>query len=107
MPPMQSSESAFYVENDQKISGRLSAYYGLRYSLFHQLGPGDSYVYDEETNEPLSSTNYSKSTDVIAFYHNLEPRLALTFLINEKSSIKASYNRNAQYMRLMTLGMEL
>jgi len=107
MPAMQSLESAFYIENKQKINGRLSAYYGLRFSLFHQLGPGDSFVYDEETNEPVSSTNYPGRTDVITSYYNLEPRFSLTFLINEKSSIKASYNRNAQYMRLMSLGMEL
>ena len=107
MPPMHSLESAFYVENDQKINSWLSAYYGLRYSLFHRLGPGDSFVYDEESNEPLSSENFPGRTDVMAFYHNLEPRLVLTFLLNERSSFKMSYNRNAQYLRLMTLGAEI
>ena len=107
MPGMQSLESALYVENDQKINSRLSAYYGLRYSLFHRLGPGDSFDYDEVTNEPYTSEHFSGSTDVMAFYHNLEPRLALTFLLNKQSSVKVSYNRNAQYLRLMTLGSEI
>ena len=44
MPPMQSLESALFLENDQKISSRLSVYYGLRYSLFHRLGPGDGFM---------------------------------------------------------------
>ena len=107
MPGMQSFESAMYVENDQKINERLSAYYGLRYSLFHRVGPGDSFEYDEVSNEPVSSDYHSGRSDVMAFYHNLEPRFALTFLLNEKSSFKMSYNRNAQYLRLMTLGAEL
>ncbi|MFC2114057.1 carboxypeptidase-like regulatory domain-containing protein [Bacteroidota bacterium] len=107
MPPMQGLESALYIENDQKINAWFSVYYGLRYSMYHQLGPGDGVVYDDFSNEPISSTNYPGKTDVMAFYHKLEPRLASTFIINEKSSFKASYNRNAQYLRLMTMGMEL
>jgi len=107
MPGMNSLESALYVENDQKINSRLSAYYGLRYSLFHRLGPGDSFEYDEVSNEPYDSEHFSGSNDVMAFYHNLEPRLALTYLLNKQSSVKVSYNRNAQYLRLMTLGSEL
>ena len=43
----------------------------------------------------------------MAFYHNLEPRVALTRLLGETSSFKLSYNRNAQYLRLMTMGMQL
>ncbi len=107
MPLMQGLETAFYAENTQKITARLSANYGLRYSLYHRLGPGDSFIYDAESNEPLSKTPHPKQTDVMAFHHNLEPRLALTYLLGERSSVKASYNRNAQYLRLMTLGAEI
>jgi len=107
MPPMQGLESAFFVENDQKLTQRLSTYYGLRYSLYHRLGPGDSFTYDEESNEPLSSEYFSERTDVMAFHHNLEPRFALAYLVDDRSSFKLSYNRNAQYLRLMTLGAEI
>jgi hypothetical protein len=107
MPPMQGLESAFYVENDQKLTQRLSTYYGLRYSLYHRLGPGDSFTYDEESNEPLSSEYYPERTDVMAFHHSLEPRFALTCLVDDRSSFKVSYNRNAQYLRLMSLGAEI
>lgn len=107
MPPMQGLESAFYVENDRKINSWLSALLGLRYSLYHRLGPGNSFTYDETTNQPISSIPFTGNTDVMAFYHNLEPRLAVTFLLSEKNSIKASYNRNAQYLRLMTLGSDI
>jgi hypothetical protein len=107
MPPMQGLESALYIENDHKINDWLSAHYGLRWSIYHQLGPGEKHVYDEESNESISSENYPDHTDVISSYNHPEPRLALTFLLNENSSIKTSFNRNAQYLRLMSLGGEI
>jgi hypothetical protein len=35
-------------------------------------------------------------------YHSLQPRASVNFLINEKSSIKASYSRTAQFLHLLT-----
>jgi hypothetical protein len=107
MPPMQGLESAVYVENDRRINSKFSALIGLRYSTYHRLGPGDSFTYDEESNEAISSVPHKKYTDVMAFYHNLEPRLALTYIVDKASSIKLSYNRNVQYLRLMSLGGEI
>ena len=43
----------------------------------------------------------------MSWYNTLEPRLAFTYLLNGNSSIKASYNRNAQYLRLMSLGGQI
>ncbi len=105
MPAMQSVESALFVSNDQKIGSKLAAYYGLRYSLFHRVGPGYQVTYDE-FNNPTDSL-YFHRRKIMQFYHNLEPRFSLNFLINEKNSIKFSYNRTAQYLRLMTNSMQL
>ncbi|RQW04973.1 hypothetical protein EH223_06315, partial [candidate division KSB1 bacterium] len=107
MPPMQGLESALYIENDQKITHRLSAHYGLRWSFYHQLGPGDRFVYDEASNEPISSEYFAENTDVMASYNVLEPRLTMTYLLDENSSVKTSFNRNAQYLRLMSLGGQI
>ena len=107
MPGMQGLESAFYIENDQKINDRLSAYYGLRYSLYHQLGPGDRFTYDDITNEPIEAEFFPEKTDVLSSYSSLEPRLAMTYLLSDQNSLKFSYNRNAQYLRLMSLGAEI
>lgn len=107
MPEMQGLESAFYIGNDQKINDRLSAYYGLRYSLYHQLGPGDRFTYDDITNEPIEAEFFPGRTDIMSSYNSLEPRLAMTYLLSEQNSFKLSYNRNAQYLRLMSLGAEI
>ena len=107
MPPMQGLESALFIEDDMKITDYLLGYVGLRYSMYHRLGPGDSFIYDDESNEPISSEYYSKKTDVMAFHNVLEPRISITYLLSEVNSLKFSYNRNAQYMRLMSLGAEI
>ncbi len=105
MPPMQSIESALFVSNDQKINTKLSAYYGLRYSLFHRVGSGNQVTYDENNN-PKDSL-YFHSREIMQFYDNLEPRFSLNFIMNENNSLKFSYNRTAQYTRLMTNSMQL
>ena len=107
MPPMHGLETAFYVENDHKISPTLSAHYGLRYSMYHQLGSGNAFTFDPVSNEVTGRVPHPGSTDVISSYQNLEPRLNLTYLLTPQSSVKASYNRNAQYLRLMTLGQQI
>tara|TARA_Y100000590_G_scaffold28122_2_gene31499 strand:+ start:9850 stop:12246 length:2397 start_codon:yes stop_codon:yes gene_type:complete len=107
MPGMQGLESALYIENDQKINDRISLYYGIRNSFYHQLGPGDRFTYDEVSNEPIEAESFPGKTDIMSYYSSLEPRLAMTYLLSEQNSFKLSYNRNAQYLRLMSLGAEI
>jgi hypothetical protein len=107
MPRMQGLESAVYAGNDQKLGDKLSLYYGLRYSFFFRMGRGNSYTYDEVSNEAYDSTYYSARSDIMHAYHNPEPRFSLTYIMNEKNSLKFFYNRSAQYVRLMTMGMDL
>ncbi len=107
MPPMQALESALYVGNDQNIGEKLAAYYGLRYSFFFQMGSGHNYTYDDVSNEVISSEYFPARNNIMHVYHMPEPRLSLTYIFNEQNSVKFFYNRSAQYLRLMTLGMQL
>ncbi len=90
-------ESGLYVSNDQKIGSLFTLKYGLRFSIFNNVGPGTVYDYDNE-GVPMDSTVY-KSGDLFNTYTGLEPRIGLVFHLNEVSSIKASYSRNYQYMQ--------
>jgi len=93
-------EAAAYIQNEQKIGSRLSANYGLRFSAFSQLGPVWFYEYNTE-NQVIDSTWYSSGK--IAYPElGFEPRLSLNFMINDKSSVKLSYNRMAQYIHLLS-----
>ncbi len=92
-------ESGLYAGNEQKINSRLSLNYGLRFSIFNNIGPYTEKVYDDENNV-IEETSYEEF-DFYHTYTGLEPRLSSTYLLNEKSSIKFSYNRNFQYLQLL------
>ena len=91
-------ESGIYVSNDQNLGSRVTLKYGLRFSLFQNVGPGTVYHYDEDY-KMKDSTVYS-SGDFYNTYSGLEPRLGITFLLNGVSSLKASYNHTYQYLQL-------
>ncbi len=93
-----SLEHAAYISNEQKISARFSAIYGLRYSHFQNIGAGTVYSYDE--NYKVKDTSYYKDGEVYQNYGGLEPRLGLKYTLDETSSVKASYNRTRQYIQL-------
>jgi hypothetical protein len=98
IPQSHALESAVYTSNEQKIGALLVLKYGLRFSLFNNIGPGTMYYYDENY-EPSYSEDYG-SGDVFNTYWGLEPRVAANYLLNEISSIKASYARTYQYIQL-------
>lgn len=95
-----SLESALYLSNEQKVSKRITMIYGLRYSNFTQIGPGDVYSYDVDGNV-IDTTTYS-NLEKVASYNGLSPRWSMSYLLNEKSSIKASYARTYQYLHLLS-----
>jgi outer membrane cobalamin receptor len=97
-PAAHGIESALFISNEQKLGSRWSAQYGLRYSLFQNIGPGTIYDYDGQYN--VSDTTRYEGRDIFNTFGNAEPRLGIRFLIDEKSSLKAGYNHMAQYMHL-------
>ena len=93
-------EGGLYLANKQKVSDKLELNYGVRLSSFSNVGAYTEKTFDTEGTVD-SETVYSKGE----FYNNsfnLEPRFAATYLLNSKSSIKLSYNRNAQYLHLLS-----
>ncbi|HSD15406.1 MAG TPA: TonB-dependent receptor [Flavobacterium sp.] len=107
-------EPAFYLDAEKKITDKLNASYGLRYSLFYRLGPStvnlyendQPVLYDEELKiyekaKPIGEVHYGKN-EVIANFDNLEPRIALAYELNQNQSVKASYNRMVQYLQLVS-----
>ncbi|MDP3434738.1 MAG: TonB-dependent receptor [Bacteroidota bacterium] len=98
--PRRALESAFYISNSQKISERLKIYYGLRLALFSNVGPGDFYSFD--SNGDFIKTNSYDRFKWVKTQGGPEPRLALNYLINSKSAVKASYNRIYQFIHLLS-----
>ncbi|WP_186756506.1 TonB-dependent receptor [Echinicola salinicaeni] len=93
-------ETAAYVSEDLNVSPSLNVNAGLRYSWFAQVGPGEIFTYDED-GDIVDAQSY-KSGEIVKSYGGLEPRLGITYLLNETTSLKASYGRNRQYLHLVS-----
>ncbi len=99
-------DNTVYVSNEQTIGPKLSLRYGLRYSYFQQVGIGKVREYlnpdQPKSNEVTGVKDYASGKLIPPAYHNLEPRLALKYLLTPESSVKASYNRMAQNLHLIS-----
>ena len=107
-------EPSLYVEAEHQVTQKLSFIYGLRYSIFYRLGGSTVNLYTNnqavtfndqlkiyEKGVPIGSKTYGYN-DVITSYSNFEPRFSSSYVLNEKSSVKASYNRMVQYLQLVS-----
>lgn len=98
-------EYAAYLSNEQKIGSKLTLKYGLRYSLFQNIGSGTVYKYAEgvpRSETSIVDTLQYGSREVIKSFGGLEPRLAINYRLDDESSLKASYNRTRQYIHLIS-----
>jgi hypothetical protein len=107
-------ENYTYMQDDYRISNRLTIMYGLRISQFAQIANDSIPIY--ENGKPIVFNpvinNYRKGN--ISSYRNygknerlnnslgFEPRLSLNYQVNDKSSIKLGYNRMYQYIHLLS-----
>ncbi len=93
-------EGGAYWSNEQKFGDRFTANYGLRLSTFSNVGPGVSREFDE--NDGVVNEDVYEDAEIYNTYVGLEPRISATYQLGPKSSIKASYNRNNQYVHLLS-----
>lgn len=107
-------EPSIYLDAESQISNKITIAYGLRYSLFYRLGSSTINYYDNdqavvfntdmqiyEKGTP-ASTKYFGQNKVIKDYNNFEPRFSVSYQLNDDQAVKASYNRMAQYLQLIS-----
>jgi hypothetical protein len=107
-------ESSVYLDFEHQITEKLNLRYGLRYSMFYRLGGEDISIYEDgkavvynpiyniyQEGTPIGTKSYG-SGETISKFNNLEPRAALSYAFNENTSVKASYNRMAQYIHMLS-----
>jgi len=107
-------ENYAYLQDDYRISNRLTIMYGLRISQFAEMANdsipiyvnGKSVVYNPVINNYEKGTissykNYGKN-ELLNNSFGFEPRLSLNYQVNEVSSIKLGYNRMYQYIHLLS-----
>ncbi|MBL0744819.1 TonB-dependent receptor [Chryseolinea lacunae] len=100
-------DHALYISNQQRVSEKITLDYGLRLSIFQNVGSTDLYLYNDPQNNsrPVrTDTVHYGAWKNIKTYVNLEPRAAIRYMLADGQSLKASYNRMVQNTHLVAAG---
>ncbi|MBX2946623.1 MAG: TonB-dependent receptor [Cyclobacteriaceae bacterium] len=98
-------ESGLFIANQIKVGHRIALDAGIRLSGFAQTGPGNVYIYNQNSTKDIQNvvdTLTFKKGQSMKSFNNFEPRAGLRFELSPKSSIKAGYHRLYQYLHLVT-----
>jgi len=93
-------EYGVYLQDDWEVSKKIKLNYGLRYSVFQQVGRYTHYTNDANGNR-IDSTTYGRG-QTVKTYGGLEPRATIRYAIDDASSIKAAVTRNLQFIHLVS-----
>ncbi|MDR1676487.1 MAG: TonB-dependent receptor [Tannerella sp.] len=91
-------EYSLYVSNEQKLSEHLTVRYGLRGTIFQNVGRATVPRYDEN-HEAVDTAVYAAGK----VYHTspaLEPRVGVVWKLTDASSVKMNYAHNVQFIQL-------
>ncbi|CAH0998720.1 hypothetical protein LEM8419_00066 [Neolewinella maritima] len=99
-------ESGAFVEHEVTLFDKFKLNYGIRLSHFAYLGGRNVYTFGEPLRQglprPLTGFTPTERNETIEDWLNWEPRAALQYTLSETSSLKASYQRTAQYIHLLS-----
>ena len=102
-------ETSAYVGHEWKVNASISMQMGIRYSNYaYKSADGVYYNRIPVSASIENSSGYTLQAmpidpdAVVANYGNWEPRFALNAKLGANSSFKASYNRLAQYVHLLS-----
>lgn len=93
-------ENALYIHNNAKINSRLNISYGLRFSAFTAVGSGE--FYNVNTSGEILDTLHFDKGEIVKNYFNPEPRISISYMLNNFSSLKLGYVRNVQNLHLIS-----
>jgi hypothetical protein len=89
---------ALFVSHEQQFDDQLSIEYGIRLSVFQNMGAATVYHFDDQYKF-TDSTNYGRG-EIYNTMSGLEPRIGIRYSFNGRSSVKVSYTRSFQYLHL-------
>lgn len=107
-------DNAAFLSVNQSLSDKINIQYGLRVSAFLRMedesidiySNNNPLLYDENRSiyvEATPTETISGNTSrVNESFINLEPRAGISYLIDDNTSIKASYNRMVQNLHLLS-----
>ncbi len=101
LDPEKVMESAGYLSDELQLFPGFIANLGLRYSGFLNLGPETVFLYDNaipKSPESVMDSLVFTNNKVIRKYGGLEPRIAVSYQMNNGYTLKMSYQRTRQYI---------
>lgn len=94
------NEYAAYIQDDWELTSKFKLNYGMRFSMFQQIGRYTQYTRDANGNKIIIK-EFGRG-ETVQTYSGLEPRLTARYAINDNESIKAAITRNIQYIHLVS-----
>jgi hypothetical protein len=91
-------EYSLYVSNEQKFAEHFTVKYGVRGSLFRNLGKATVPQYNE-AYEVIDTAVYAAGK-VYHTYPAVEPRVGVVWMLTKASSVKMNYAHNVQFIQL-------
>ncbi len=100
VPKRNASEFSLYYSNEKQFSEKWLLTYGFRLSSWTNFGRTIEYQIDN--NYQVVDTTTYETRDSYNDYSNLEPRLKLTHILDDRNFINFNYARSAQYLNLIS-----
>jgi hypothetical protein len=91
-------ELSFYLGHEYSVNEKIKTDYGLRSTLFSVKGTEDQIEIEDIELQPYVEYHKNEITN----YWGIEPRIAMTYRLNDSSSFKVDYSMNHQYIHLLT-----
>lgn len=102
---MYALDHGIYLSNLHNVSDRITLDYGVRLSIFQNIGPGNVYLYEDpqdNIDRVRTDTLQYDNWESIKTYVNFEPRFSLRYMLAQDQSLKLSYNRMVQNTHLIS-----
>lgn len=103
--PEKGLENGIYISDQWEISPSWQINGGLRFNVYSYLGPKTVFAYAEgqpKEVETITDTLYFQNNEMIKTYNGMDFRMGARYTVNDKLSLKASYNRLHQYVFMLT-----
>ncbi|MCH7396963.1 TonB-dependent receptor [Belliella sp. DSM 107340] len=101
--PRNGMQNNVFIGAATDVTDRFRVDAGLRWAIFQLHGRGVDYIYEGGIPSPdvaITDSLVFSSFQKIKGFNGFEPRLSFRYLIQDDLSIKASYNRNFQYLQV-------
>ncbi len=99
----QAYESALFINDKYDITDKINLGIGIRLPVYFYVGPRTirDYMPGMPFNE-YSVIDTVRKSGIISKYYGFEPRVSVKYQLDESSSLKLSYNRDYQFISLIT-----